>query len=74
MQNKLELSSKLTDYLSAMPEQGMGYQIVNITLKNGLILKERIILNSTYLILNENEQFNVEDIESITIYDKHKNK
>ena len=74
MKNKIELSKKDSDYLSALPEQGMGYQIVMITLRNGQILNQRIVVNSTYLLLNEDEQLQIEDIVSIEIDDKLKNK
>ena len=74
MKKKLELSKSDSDYLSEMPEQGMGYQIVMVTLKNGQVLNQRIIVNSTYLLLDENEQFRTEDIESIIIQEKFNNK
>ncbi|GAB1473151.1 hypothetical protein MASR2M69_05920 [Bacteroidota bacterium] len=35
MENKLKLNEDYIDYLSNQPEQGMGYQIVDITLKMG---------------------------------------
>ena len=74
MKNKLELSKKDSVYLSALPEQGMGYQIVIITLRNGQILNQRIVVNSTYLLLNEDELLQIEDIVSVKIDDKLKNK
>ena len=70
MGNKIELKQEHIDILSQLPEQGMGYQIVDLTLKNGQVLKERIVLNSTYLKLNESEQISIDDIEKIEI---HKN-
>ena len=66
--NKLNLEKRYIDLLSSLPEQGMGYQIVDITLKNGKILKERIVLNSTFLKLNDNESIKNEDIEKIEIH------
>ena len=74
MKNKLELSKNDSDYLLALPEQGMGYQIVMITLRNGQILNQRIVVNSTYLLLNEDELLQIEDIVSVKIDDKLKNK
>lgn len=67
MENKLKLKEEYIDYLSNQPEQGMGYQIVNITLKNGQVLNERIVLNSSYLKLNESEKINLDDIIKIEI-------
>lgn len=70
MENKLKLNIEHIDLLTSLPENGMGYQIVDLTLKNGLILKERLVFNSIYLKLNDNEKINVSDIEKIEI---HKN-
>lgn len=67
MKNKLELNKRDSDYLTALPEQGMGYQLVTLTLKSGIVLKHRVVVNSTYLILHENERLNVDDIESLSI-------
>lgn len=67
MENKLKLNEEYIDYLSNQPEQGMGYQIVDITLKNGRVLNDRIVLNSSYLKLNEYEQINLDDIVKIEI-------
>lgn len=61
---KIELTKELIDHLVDLPEQGMGYQIVNIILKNGVILMNREIINSTYLLLTENESgFDISKIE-----------
>jgi len=65
--SKLELSKKNSDYLTDLPEKGMGFQIVDIELINGDILKDRVILNSTYLKLEENEILDNKDIKSIRI-------
>lgn len=67
----METSIKLTDeqikILENLPEQGMGYQIVNLTLKNGQILKDRIVLNSSYLKIEKNENINPNDIVKINL-------
>jgi len=67
MGHKLKLKEKHINYLSKLPEHGMGYQIADITLRNGLVLNDRVILNSTYLKLNETEQIKTDDIEKIEI-------
>ncbi len=67
MENKLHLSNSFSNYLENQPEQGMGFQIVNIELKNGKLLKERVILNSAYLKLNNNETIKNKDIKAIKI-------
>jgi hypothetical protein len=68
MGNKLKLEEKFIDLLSSLPEQGMGYQIVDITLKSGVILKKRIVLNSTFLKIDDSESLENEDIEKIEIH------
>ncbi len=68
MENKLKLKDDQINYLSSLPEQGMGYQIVDIVLKNGLILQNRIVLNSSLLIINNNENINVDDIDKISLH------
>lgn len=67
MEISLRLTDKQIDFLEKLPEQGMGYQIVDLTLKNGQVLKERVVLNSTYLKLDNSEKFDVEEIETITL-------
>lgn len=67
MANNLELKKKHIEYLSKMPENGMGYQLVDIVLKDGKELKKRIVFNSMYLKLMENENLTKSEIKTITI-------
>ena len=65
---KIELTKELIDELMNLPEQGMGYQLVDVILKNKIILKNRKVINSTYLLLLEDENdFDVSEIEDIKI-------
>ena len=64
---RLELSKKHSEYLENLPEQGMGYQLVDIELKNGLKLMNRVVINSTLLELNINEKLCNEDIKELKI-------
>ena len=57
-----QVEQVFTDYLLTQPEQGMGYQIVNITLHNKKKLLGRKVLNSKHLVLNVGEMINVKDI------------
>lgn len=66
--DKIKLTAKQCEYLSSQPEQGMGYQIVDLILKNGERIDKRIVLNSAYLRLEANEDINPEEIVSITIH------
>jgi hypothetical protein len=65
--NQLKLPTKFLKYLENLPEQGMGYQIVDVEFFDGKVLIDRIIFNSTYLKLNENEEIDSEKIRSIII-------
>jgi len=67
---KVKLPTKLIDKLADLPEQGMGYQVVNITLKNGTILTDRRVVNSTYLLLFDSEKIETSDIEQIELFKK----
>lgn len=67
MDNRLILNSKFVEYLIEQPENGMGYQIIDIHLKNGVVLKNRIVLNSTFLRLDVNERITNDDIDLINL-------
>jgi hypothetical protein len=67
METKVQLTDDQINYLSELPEQGMGYQIVDIILKNGTVLKKRTVLNSTFLVLNETEKLNPQDIDKLNL-------
>ena len=67
MENKLKLLDEFSNFLSNLPEHGIGYQIVDIELKNGEILKDRIVFNTIFIKLNENETIDTKDIVSIRI-------
>lgn len=45
-----KLSQKWIDYLNNQPESGMGYQIAIVTLKNGKIFDDVVIIQSTLII------------------------
>lgn len=70
MTEKVELPTNLIDKLADLPEQGMGYQVVNVTLKNGQVLTDRRVVNSTYLILLDNEHLTTADIENVELHKK----
>lgn len=68
MTTKVELPKNLIDKLSELPEQGMGYQVVNVLLKNGQVLTDRRVVNSTYLLLIDNDVLTTADIENVELY------
>jgi hypothetical protein len=65
---KISLTKDQIDTLSDLPETGMGYQIVDITLNDGTVLKNKVVLNSSLLQLKDDENINPEDISNIEVY------
>ncbi|MDO8443134.1 MAG: hypothetical protein Q7S81_02680 [bacterium] len=63
---QLELSEKWVSKLLRMPESGMGYQVVDITLKDGSVLKNRTVV-LPYLYLLSPGEIKEEDIVKIEI-------
>jgi hypothetical protein len=45
----IQLPNKHTTFLANLPETGMGYQLVKVILKNGKILNNYKVLNSSLL-------------------------
>lgn len=63
----LLLPEKWISLVLKFPETGMGYHIANIILKNGRVLKKHKIINSSVLVLEDNESINLNDIDNIQI-------
>ncbi len=63
----LKLSDSFINILVNLPENGMGYQIVKIILKSGRILHRHKVINSSLLMLEENENITEKDIEKIEL-------
>lgn len=72
MENKvrINLPKKFSDLLGNLPEQGMGYQIVDIVLKNGKYLTKKIVFNSSILELEKSEEIKAKDIDLIKLHSK----
>ena len=66
----LKLSDSFTNILVDLPETGMGYQIVKVILRSGKILHQHKVLNSEFLMLEENENIAVKDIDKIELENK----
>jgi len=66
---KIKLDKEQIEYLSKLPETGMGYQIVDITLKNGRKINNQTVLNSEFLLL-ENDDISLEQISKIELSKK----
>lgn len=65
MKSQFVLPSKWITHLSKLPESGMGYQIVDIYLKNGEVMRSVEVVNSS--ILQNVEKFDTNEIISIKI-------
>ncbi len=50
-----------------MPETGMGYQLVKVILKNGKILNNYKVLNSSLLLLEKDETLTKDDIAIVEV-------
>ena len=64
---RIELPEIYINQLIALPEQGMGYQLVDLKLKSGKRLKRKLVFNSSLLEVEENEKFDPADIELIVL-------
>lgn len=63
----LKLPDNFIRKLVKTPERGMGYQTVNVILKNGKILHQYKVLNAQLLMLDDEENVSVKDIDKIEI-------
>ncbi len=66
----LKLSDSFINILVNLPENGMDYQIVKVILKSGKILHQHKVINSSLLMLEENENIIEKDIEKIELESK----
>jgi hypothetical protein len=65
LSNQVELPKEVSQYIQNLPENGMGYHIVDLLLKNGRVLSGRKIINSTKLILNPDESIDTDEIDTV---------
>lgn len=63
----LKLPESFITILVNLPESGMGYQIVKVILKSGKVLHHHKVLNSEFLMLEENENLTVKEIDNIEL-------
>jgi len=63
---ELKLSDRLIKKLQNLPESGMGYQLVNFKLKDGTILKNITVLNSSIVVVDKTLNIsNIIDVELV---------
>jgi len=67
MNSKFKIPEKFVHQLVKLPESGMGYQLVNIFLSDGKILRNRKVLNSSILVLEPDENITSSEIENIEL-------
>ena len=67
---KLKLTNHFIKVLENMPEQGMGYHLVDIEMFDGSLLRKKIIINSTFLQVEANEEIDIKKIKSIKQHHK----
>ncbi|HBL74365.1 MAG: hypothetical protein A2W90_19785 [Bacteroidetes bacterium GWF2_42_66] len=65
--NTIKLPESFINKRINLPESGMGYQIVNVILRNGKVLKKHKVLNSEIRMLEENELIQAIDIANIEL-------
>ena len=63
----LKLIPDQENYLLSQPENGMGYQLVKVFLKSGKVLHHHKVINSSLLMLEENENITEKDIAKIEL-------
>lgn len=63
----LKLLDSQIELLSKLPETGMGYQIVILTLKQGVVMHNVTVLNSEFIQIEDNLNLKVNDIEKIEL-------
>jgi hypothetical protein len=68
---RIKLSENWVEYLCSMPESGMGYQVVDVMLKDGRVLREIVVFNAEELGLPpEYKDLKIEDIEDVKFLGK----
>ncbi|MBP1672994.1 MAG: hypothetical protein H6Q25_809 [Bacteroidetes bacterium] len=64
---KIQLSEKFVQQLMNTPETGMGFHQVDIYLNNGIVLRNKIVLNCSILILEDSIKIDPNEIEEIIV-------
>lgn len=63
----IRLPDTFISILISLPENGMGFQIVKVFLKDGRVLGKHKVINSEWLMLEENENISNLDIDKIEL-------
>jgi len=65
---KIKLLQRQIDLLAKLPETGMGYHLVDIKLKDGQAFNGKVVLNSTYLQMEDEGEIDPNEIEKIKLH------
>jgi hypothetical protein len=60
------LPPPITQKLAFLPESGMGYQVVSLTLRDGRVLKRRNVINGEQLVLDDGEIMESSEIREVS--------
>lgn len=66
---KVVLPANFIEVLSYLPETGMGYQIVDITMEDGTVFTKTVI-NSSLVEVNSADEIDTGKIQSVTLHSK----
>ncbi len=66
---KIVLPANFIEVLSFLPETGMGYQIVDITMKDGTVLT-KTVFNSSLVEVDSADEIDLGKIQSVTLHKK----
>lgn len=65
----LKLTREWIEDLKSLPESGMGYQLVDITLEGGQRLSGVPVFNAEEIYVPESRTFDVSEIKQIQLHD-----
>jgi hypothetical protein len=68
---KKRLNKKQVQFLENIPEHGMGYHRVDLEMRDGKKLYDRVILNSCFLLLDKDEEIDISKIKLIKPRDEN---
>ena len=64
---RVTLGQKWIDKLVSLPETGMGYQIVDVYLESGAILRKLLVINCEEIVIHPPWTFFENDIQDIRL-------
>lgn len=64
----IHLNEPWVQKLRSLPESGMGYQVVDIRLRNGAALKGVLVFNGEHVEAPDSAEFSPDDIETIRVH------